>query len=386
LLGAANAFVLVATVGLAACGTTPAARTEPPPAGSSVSPADLEQAREPRYVRYRPEETALVGVFDDGRDTYLEFAHPVARTLSLHDHDGRPLRYVASGVVVATAGLHAGVLVRVGEAASFASPNPRRRHDLAQPFPDRPDFIDARARLQHGGHLQAAMERALTGASPGTVAAGSGVGAGAAAGPGAYGGPVQSPATGSGTAASAGAPVAAGATIGGGLAPLTAANLMAMQPEQGLVRIYFASASRAIVAPDDGLAALLREAPRADRIRVTGYTDAIGSRASNLVLARLRADVVAQILIRRGIDPARIEIAAVAADDYIADNDTDRGRALNRRAEVLLLRDGRPLKLGALRPRRSPGDAQRAARSGPPLVAAARAVARAAAAARGVAG
>ncbi len=133
------------------------------------------------------------------------------------------------------------------------------------------------------------------------------------------------------------------------IAPLTAANLMSVQPEQGLLRVYFASASRSIVAPDDGLATLLREATRADRIRITGHTDAVGPRAANLMLARSRADAVAEILVRRGIEPARIEVAAVAADAFIADNDTDRGRALNRRAEVQLLRDGRPLRLSLTR-------------------------------------
>ena len=191
-----------------------------------------------------------------------------------------------------------------------------------------------------GGPMGAGAAAGMGGGAAGT-GGGGGAAVGAAAASGGYGGLVPSTVAGSGAAA------IPGAAIAGGLAPLTAANLMALQPEHGLVRIYFATASRAIVAPDDGLAALLREAPRADRIRVTGHTDAIGSRASNLVLARLRADAVTQILIRRGIDPARIEVAAVAADDYIAGNDTDRGRALNRRAEVLLLREGRPLKLGA---------------------------------------
>ena len=134
----------------------------------------------------------------------------------------------------------------------------------------------------------------------------------------------------------------------GRLAPLTAANLSTLQPEQGLIRVYFARGSRAIVAPDDGLGVLLRDAPRADRILITGFTDAEGSRAANLALARSRADAVAQILLRRGIDPMRIELDAVV-DAFVSGDESERGRAMNRRAEIQLLRNGRPLHLGALR-------------------------------------
>lgn len=299
--------------------------TEPSPPGAAPAPADAGAMQEPRYLRYRPEETGLVAVHDDGRDTYLEFAHPVPRSTTAHDHDGRLLPTVASGVVVALPGLHAGILVRQADRASFAAPNPRRRHDLTLPLPDRPDFIDARARLQGGGPLQAAMARALSAAG------------------------AAQPATPPGALVIANTTSPPVASVATAVAPLTTANLMAAQPEQGLLRVFFASASRAIVAPDDGLATLLREAPRADRIRVTGYTDAVGSRASNLALARQRADAVAEILIRRGVSPARIEVGAIAADDYLADNETDRGRALNRRAEILLLRDGRPLRFSAAR-------------------------------------
>jgi outer membrane protein OmpA-like peptidoglycan-associated protein len=129
-------------------------------------------------------------------------------------------------------------------------------------------------------------------------------------------------------------------------APLAAANASAAAPERGLIRVFFATASRAIVAPEDGLAMLLQEARNADEIRVTGFTDATGSREANDALALARADAVVQILLRRGVPAARIISHAVGADEYIADNASERGRALNRRVEVLLLRDGEPLSLG----------------------------------------
>ena len=88
--------------------------------------------------------------------------------------------------------------------------------------------------------------------------------------------------------------------------------------------MFFATASRAIVAPDDGLALLLREAGNADEIRVTGFTDATGSRGTNDALALARADAVVQILLRRGIPSSRIFSSAVGADEYIADNASER--------------------------------------------------------------
>ena len=287
---------------------------------------------EPRYLRYRPDETGLIEVFDDGRDTYLEFRDPVARQLTLHDTDGRLIAHVASGRVAAVPGLHTGLLTRIGSSASYASPNPRRTQDLTRELPERVDFVEARAQLHSNGDLRAAMERALQAADAVTEA--------------------DTPAAGAraGQRARAAAPrsviVERGAS--GRLAPLSAANLSTLQPESGLIRVYFARASRAIVAPDDGLGVLLRVAPRADRIVITGYTDAEGSRAENLALARSRADAVAQILLRRGVDPMRIELDAVI-DAPVTGKEAERSRAMSRRAEIQMMRDGRPLDLGALR-------------------------------------
>src|SRR5690606_36400520 len=136
-----------------------------------------------------------------------------------------------------------------------------------------------------------------------------------------------------------------------------AAHASVAVPAHGLVRVFFATASRTIVAPDDGLGLLLREAPHADEIRVTGFTDATGSRETNDALARARADAVVQILLRRGAAPDRIFSGGIGAADYIADNATEKGRALNRRVEVVLLRDGRPLAFGGASGRDCPGPA-----------------------------
>ena len=333
------ATLALAAMVLAGCAAlTPDREAAPAPAADAAARSStVAEVFEPRYLRYRPDESGLVAVFDDGRDTFLEFRDPVSRYLTLHDNDGRVLAHVSAGRVAATPGLHTGLLLRVGSAASYASPNPRRSRDLEQALPERIDFVEARAQLQSNGTLQVAMERALVAAS-GTTPSGEAATAAAR----------QAVRSAARQSVEGGRPAVIERGPMGRLAPLSAANMSTLQADQGLIRVYFAQGSRAIVAPDDGLGVLLRDSPRADRIRITGYTDAQGSRASNLALARSRADAIAQILLRRGVDPMRIELDAIV-DDFIADNESARGRAMNRRAEIQLLRDGRPLDLGALR-------------------------------------
>ena len=171
---------------------------------------------------------------------------------------------------------------------------------VEQALPERIDFVEARVQLQSNGTLQAAMEQALVAA---TGSAQSGGAATAAA--------RQAVRNAARESIEDGRPAVIERGPMGRLAPLSAANLSALQADQGLIRIFFASGSRAIVAPDDGLGVLLRDAPRADRVRITGFTDSQGDRASNLALARSRADAIAQILLRRGVDPMRIELDAV---------------------------------------------------------------------------
>lgn len=311
-----------------------------PAAAPDLLAADILPADEPRYLRFHPAETGLIAVFDNGHDTFLEFDRPQTADLTLHDVDGRQLAHVVAGAVVATPSLHPGLLVLVGEKASFTTLNPRRSRDVGQALPGRPDFAAAAERLGSRTDLRAAVRQALE-----------------APGPLLFGEPAPLTARASQArqrvlsrlgAVAASRPAIVERGPAGRLAPLSAVDLSTEQIERGLVRVYFASGSRAIVAPDDGLGVLLRAAPRADLIRITGFADALGAKADNLELARSRADAVAQILLRRGVDPLRIEVDA-RVDGFVAGNDTEPGRAMNRRAEVQLLRDGRPLNLAVIR-------------------------------------
>ncbi|MBQ4279570.1 MAG: OmpA family protein [Rikenellaceae bacterium] len=71
-------------------------------------------------------------------------------------------------------------------------------------------------------------------------------------------------------------------------------------------------------------------------ISVYGHTDNTGSREVNERLSAERARAVANFLIGRGVDDARIKTRGLAYDSPVADNDTEAGRALNRRVEVFI--------------------------------------------------
>src|SRR5690606_19985186 len=85
----------------------------------------------------------------------------------------------------------------------------------------------------------------------------------------------------------------------------------------------------------DRLARFLEENP--DRnIAIEGHTDASGTASYNRELSRQRAEAVRQALVDRGIASSRIEIRALGEEFPVATNDTDAGRQLNCRVEIVL--------------------------------------------------
>ncbi len=73
------------------------------------------------------------------------------------------------------------------------------------------------------------------------------------------------------------------------------------------------------------------------RIRITGHTDNTASREYNLRLSKGRAEAVKQEMVKRGIDPERIETDGKGMDEPVADNSTEEGRQQNRRVEFVVL-------------------------------------------------
>jgi outer membrane protein OmpA-like peptidoglycan-associated protein len=72
-------------------------------------------------------------------------------------------------------------------------------------------------------------------------------------------------------------------------------------------------------------------------IDVLGHTDSVGSAAYNQRLSEQRARAVADYLVARGVNPARIGTRGYGLTQPIASNDTEAGRAQNRRVEIKIV-------------------------------------------------
>ena len=86
----------------------------------------------------------------------------------------------------------------------------------------------------------------------------------------------------------------------------------------------------------NNVAATLREYNQTI-VEVSGHTDSIGSDAANQTLSERRASTVANYLIGQGLMRERFEIVGMGERYPVASNDTDQGRALNRRVEIRIV-------------------------------------------------
>jgi len=73
------------------------------------------------------------------------------------------------------------------------------------------------------------------------------------------------------------------------------------------------------------------------KIEISGHTDNIGTREFNLKLSESRAKSVAVYIISKGISADRIIYKGYADLKPIADNNSEQGRALNRRVEFKII-------------------------------------------------
>ena len=77
-------------------------------------------------------------------------------------------------------------------------------------------------------------------------------------------------------------------------------------------------------------------------VEVSGHTDSIGTDAVNQRLSEQRAASVGNYLSGQGVQRERLEIVGFGKTRPIASNDTESGRALNRRVEIRVV----PLQAG----------------------------------------
>jgi len=72
-------------------------------------------------------------------------------------------------------------------------------------------------------------------------------------------------------------------------------------------------------------------------VTIEGHCDSIGTAEYNLSLGERRANAVRDYLLNRGIAAARLRTVSYGEERPIADNNTDAGRALNRRAHLVTM-------------------------------------------------
>jgi outer membrane protein OmpA-like peptidoglycan-associated protein len=86
----------------------------------------------------------------------------------------------------------------------------------------------------------------------------------------------------------------------------------------------------------DKLILMLLENPKL-QVQIIGHTDNIGKENDNQLLSSQRAKVVVDYLIGKKISAERLASKGLGAQVPLADNQTEQGRALNRRTEMLII-------------------------------------------------
>ncbi|MEM8870408.1 MAG: OmpA family protein [Pseudomonadota bacterium] len=89
----------------------------------------------------------------------------------------------------------------------------------------------------------------------------------------------------------------------------------------------------------DRIAEILNHCPGA-RFEIAGHTDSQGRESSNMALSQDRADAVLSALMERGVDTVFLSARGYGESNPIAPNDSDAGRAQNRRISFELIEGG----------------------------------------------
>ncbi|MBW2020966.1 MAG: OmpA family protein [Deltaproteobacteria bacterium] len=95
----------------------------------------------------------------------------------------------------------------------------------------------------------------------------------------------------------------------------------------------FTPEARAIL---DEQVAILKDHPKI-KVEVAGYADSMGTISYNQALSERRARAVRMYLISKGISPDRLKVVGYGESRAIASNDTEEGRAKNRRVELKVI-------------------------------------------------
>lgn len=88
------------------------------------------------------------------------------------------------------------------------------------------------------------------------------------------------------------------------------------------------------MADIQSLADFMKQYPQTSTV-VEGHTDSVGSDAYNQGLSERRANAVRDVLVNQyGVEGDRVSSVGYGESRPVADNETDEGRAVNRRVEA----------------------------------------------------
>ena len=88
----------------------------------------------------------------------------------------------------------------------------------------------------------------------------------------------------------------------------------------------------------DDVATTLKKHQELLLLEVQGHTDNKGGKFYNQALSAKRADAVRNALIKRGVAAARLRSKGYGQDKPVASNDTEGGRATNRRVQFAIVK------------------------------------------------
>lgn len=86
----------------------------------------------------------------------------------------------------------------------------------------------------------------------------------------------------------------------------------------------------------DQIAEMLKANPTL-KVSIEGHTDNVGTAASNKMLSLERANAVIAVLVAKEIDKSRLSGKGWGQEKPVSENNTEEGRAKNRRVEIVKL-------------------------------------------------
>ena len=110
--------------------------------------------------------------------------------------------------------------------------------------------------------------------------------------------------------------------------------------KEGHIALYINfDTGKAILKPDaveviGEIVAALKTKPQL-KVKLEGHTDNVGNAAANKKLSDDRAKAVMGAIVTKGIDKTRLSAEGFGLEKPIADNNTEEGRAKNRRVELV---------------------------------------------------